>query len=473
MSSAIELNRELKKRLLALIEKSRCLPKKTTDADDGNSNGEEWPPQKQSSVLPVHTIQSLLSRDPQQLANDLNVSISDVSEIRTQFAQDFMALSPVVRQATRIISTVNHALRMVESTQQNNRICGKTAKDDDLQRFFSFRPIPIFPGAVTALDHCLYQSCHRMQRVVPTFKKAVSTGSFSLDTLISSAVTPLVDMSNILTNGSRDGTPKQRLQVSSDSGYHQNEIGLEFGYVTEAVGGSSTGKTQLALSLACQASSMQGIHVHYLVSGGNSAISLSRRASKIMASCCERNQNRFGNALTCLERITFHSISDGFSLLAVLTKLENNSMQNNEQVEPFLVVCDSAQGCLTTTLLGSGAAFDRRVGTGFISEVSLALRRHARNTGNAVFVTNGTVAGKGATLSTTKTSMLQPALGLEWRAADVKIFLNVIDDGSHSRSAIKKVTATLVRHFSKIENENSEQVIIFGISTIGITDISC
>jgi len=327
------------------------------------------------------------------------------------------------------------------------------------------------------LDHCLYQFYHRMGRGVPTFQKAVSTGSFSLDTLISSSETPFVDVSNIFTSGSRDGTPKQRLQVSSDSGCIQccttKDIGLEFGYVTEAVGGSSTGKTQLALSLACQATSMQGIHVHYLVSGGNSAISLSRRASKIMASCCDRNQNRCGDALTCLERITFHSILDGFSLLAVLTRLENCSIQSNKQAEPFLVICDSAQGCLAANLLGSGAAFDKRVGSGFISEVSLALRRHARNTGNAIFVTNGMVAGKGATPSTTNKTMLQPALGLEWRAADVRIFLNVIDDGSNSRPAIKQVTATLVRHFSKIANENSTLAIVFGISTIGITDISC
>jgi hypothetical protein len=245
-------------------------------------------------------------------------------------------------------------------------------------------------------------------------------------------------------------------------------------------GESSTGKTQIALSLACYAAAIIGVKVTYLVSGGASIISLSRRASKIISTyrndsihgIVGTGDNNSAVVLDSLQRIHFIPVSDGFTVLATLSRLEHEGETdtNHKSYPRKLIVCDSAQGCLTTNLLGThdkGGGVS--AGSGFISEVSMAFRRHARKTGNAVFITNGmvTASNKSGTLtSSSYKNGLQPALGAEWRASDVRIYLNMIED-----SALKRIQATLLRHYSKPIQKLHFPTVTFAISSKGIIDV--
>jgi hypothetical protein len=461
---------------------------------------------KRQLPLP-RTVQEFLSRDPEQVANDLNVPVTQVMELRVISAQEYLkAQSTVDLQYIRDVSTV---LSSRDKANHHPRIMDDSEHHYDNITSLYHQPPPLFTGAVTALDYCIYQSCcsdmqqqerpndpssssKRQRRSSPKVQAlpvsaslVLSTGSTALNQLISSQplqagqlVCPWMDwLSSVVRNCQDTSTNSDLLKKCIIHG-------LEFGYVTEVEGESSTGKTQIALSLACYAAAMARVHVTYLVSGGVSIISLSRRASKIMSSYRSTIHGIVGTddsnsavIIDSLQRIQFIPVSDGFTVLATLTRLENEGETDAiNKVSPTkfprkLIVCDSAQGCLTTNLLGThdkGGGVS--AGSGFVSEVSMAFRRHARKTGNAVFITNGMVAASNKSglplTSSPYKNGLQPALGAEWRASDVRVYLNIIED-----CALKRVQATLLHHYLKPVQKLHPPTVTFAISSEGIIDI--
>jgi RecA/RadA recombinase len=473
----MELQRELRRRLRSLscevvFEQQRQMGECAVLASSGSNN------KKQHLALP-RTVQEFLSRDPLQVAKDLNVSVSQVRELRVDFAQEFLRLHSGGQQHVSDIITTASAKQLVLFRNETGHDANTTGEAEYDNSIVSLQqPPPLFAGAVTALDYCIYQSYRSSKRQRRTNSMicgadiqaspalatlVVSTGSLALDRLISSRldrgrVCPWMDWLSTVVKTNE--TTSLEWQMEADDIH-----GLEFGYVTEVVGTSSTGKTQMALSLACHAASVGGMDVTYLVSGGASIISLSRRASKIIAACRNNNSIRDDSSIMdSLERIHFISVTDGFSVLATLTQLEN---ENNRR----LIICDSAQGFLTANLLGThDKGGGGGAGSGFVSEVSMALRRHARKTGNAIFVTNGMVAAannKGGQMTSSFKNGLQPALGAEWRASDVRISLNVVDDGD-----LKRINATLLRHYSKQVHKMDTPTVMFGISAAGIIDVT-
>ena len=505
MSSAMHIHRQLREKLASLHNYS---DPQTNEGNDGAEDHSNRNPKQ--SVLPIQTVQSLLSRDPHQLASDLHLPIDEALVLRARASRDLMATNLVGRQSSDIVSTVSLFLEEIRSRESHGKTGRESSavsgvdEDESLLRFR--RPAPLFLGAVTVLDHCIYQSYHHIQRsrkrrrvdphtgeISATIPSTLSTGSVSLDTLISTPkemregkVCSMIDVSRVVSpnsNRSSDVINTRPVRTVADLVVDMNpgdgsvlksiqqldgDVGLEFGIVTEAVGASSSGKTQLALTLACQAAA-GGISVHYLASGGNaSVVSLARRVSRIVSSYCEAYQLKHEIA-ACLERVNFTSAPDGYALLATLAKLENHANIGGQE-ERVLVIFDSVSGCLTPNLLGSGANFDKGAGVGIISEVCMALRRHARLTGNAVFVTNGIVSSSKPSYSGPWDGSLQPALGGDWRAADVRIFLKVTDDGSSGQPVIKKVSASLDRHYSRACNSKNLSV-SFGVSATGVVDL--
>jgi hypothetical protein len=494
----MELHRELRRRL-------RSLSCETVDQQQQQQQGEcavlasSSRRSNEKHLLPLpRTVQEFLSRDPLQVAKDLNVSVSQVRELRVDFAQEFLKLHSAGHQHVRDVIATASTKQLVLFRNEKGPDASTTGEAEYDDSIVSLQqPAPLFVGAVTALDYCIYQSYrsyeYRFQQGRNSSSKrqrctnsmmsgadiqaspvltalVVSTGSLALDRLISSRlntgrICPWMDWLSTVVKTNENSSLEWQMEADDIHG-------LEFGYVTEVVGESSTGKTQLALSLACHASSVGGVDVTYLVSGGASIISLSRRASKIIAACRNNNSIRDDSSfMDSLGRIHFISVTDGFSVLATLTHLEDENNHNNSN-NRRLIICDSAQGFLTANLLGThdkGGGGGGGAGSGFVSEVSMALRRHARKTGNAIFVTNGMVAAannKGGPTTSSFKNGLQPALGAEWRASDVRISLNVVDDGD-----LKRINATLLRHYSKQVHKMDSPTVMFGISAAGIIDV--
>lgn len=466
---------------------------------------------RKKGQLPLpRTVQEFLSRDPDQVAKDLNVPVTQVKELRIISAQEYLkARSTVDLEYIRDVCIMQNALVGKDKVENHSSIIQDSEQHhDDKIDSLNHQPPPLFTGAVTALDYCIYQSCcsdvHQERSNDPSKRQrcssanvpalpvsasvVLSTGSTTLNRLISSQplqvgklVCPWMDWLSSVVRKCEDVNNNS---LWSNPKLVKRTYGLEFGYVTEVEGESSTGKTQIALSLACYAAAIVGVDVTYLVSGGASIISLSRRASKIISSY--RNDNIRGSVgtddnisavvLDSLQRIHFIPVSDGFTVLATLSRLEHegetdpNHKLSLTKYPRKLIICDSAQGCFTTNLLGThekGGGVS--AGSGFISEVSMAFRRHARKTGNAVFITNGMVTASnknGPLTSSPYKNGLQPALGAEWRASDVRIYLNMIED-----CALKRIQATLLRHYSKPIQKLHLPTVTFAISSKGITDI--
>jgi len=470
---------------------------------------------KRQLPLP-RTVQEFLSRDPEQVANDLDVPVTQVKELRVISAQEYLkAQSTVDLQYIRDVSTAQNALLLLsrDKADHHSRIMDDSEHHNDNITSLHHQPPPLFTGAVTALDYCIYQSCFsdmqqqerpndpsskpqrrsssHVQALPVSASLVLSTGSTALNRLISSQplqvgqlVCPWMDWLSSVVRNCKDSSTNSLGCNSSDLLKKCIIHGLEFGYVTEVEGESSTGKTQIALSLACYAATMARVDVTYLVSGGVSIISLARRASKIISSyrnalhvIVGTDDNNSAVIIDSLQRIQFIPVSDGFTVLATLTRLENEGETHAiNKLSPTtfprkLIVCDSAQGCLTTNLLGThdkGGGVS--AGSGFVSEVSMAFRRHARKTGNAVFITNGMVAASNKSglplTSSPYKNGLQPALGAEWRASDVRVYLNKIED-----CALKRVQATLLHHYLKPVQKLHPPTVTFAISSEGIIDI--
>jgi len=368
----------------------------------------------------------------------------------------------------------------------------------------------LLAGAVTALDLCarelLLKNISKSSTAANTTLSSIScskdcirTGSKSIDQLLApdSSYTsfhggwtisyPYKIPSN--NNEAADQYTMNNIshRPSTSSQTHHNNGGVPFGMVTEISGPPSSGKTQLALSIAAHAVLTNQMDVHY-ISGGNSTKALSRRLFSIFlelarsSSVVKYQQSNGGVsvgsmtyemeeeaksiALKALDRVHVASVPDAYSLLAVLARIDNEeekssrSCSNNGQGRKdndggTLLVVDSISGCLGHHLSSEG-------GAALANQVALTLRQMARTHDGhimdsvssssgvdtssaslsarrfAVVVTNGSVAKysldskelsvgssstKARTTSIGNQTQNKPAMGRYWHVSDVGIWL--------------------------------------------------
>ena len=460
----------------------------------------------------IRTSQSLLSRDPQALANHLGgVPLAEALNVRSSVADVITAQSRVGRDASTITGGVSLAIRRANAStgRKRPRPTGEpgeaaavlvteedaaTGRSTTLRLFHRRRPPPVSVGAVTALDMCIHTAITSTS-INNAGAAAVGTGSLALDQLLAphpdladdgpanriyqSLVLPSsAKLGRIGGNSEEeetffggDGKSNSSTAATSTGGG-----GIRLGYVTEVYGPSSVGKTQLALNVAARAS-VQGWTVHYLAGGGgaSSLHPLARRLKSLVQHRMEEYVASNGGEVTAvsirnaMDRVGFVAVADGHDALSALSDIEqdianassNDKVNVNDVVHNSLIVFDSASGCLSSDLFADG---DGGVGSALVEDVAFALKRMARTVGSlgsparcAVLAINGTVsAGVGH----------KAALGTGWnRAADVQVHFDSRDDDllehqleeGRSSSNIpglnvkskRVIDATLTRHYGK------------------------
>ena len=439
------------------------------------------------------------------------------------------------RHAAEAIEEVTRFCMEDEGEEENGRGGGGAVGATGLERGrASTRPMAMMAGAVTALDACARV---RALRVVVDSKRAdhrgavgcggrprsmerldcVRTGSVHVDELLApdDAYSSFDDgwgMPRPYKLPSRSHLDHE--DDDDDEGHNANlgyMRGVPFGMVTEFSGPPSSGKTQLALSIAAHAVIESGLRVHYISGGCCGRKALSRRLYAMFSelarhpsssatddSAVLRGRDGVHSIVTkAMERVDVAYITDAYSLLATLARIDHEEEVSRRRVvdadedaegsedNGTLLVIDSVSGCLGHHLSSdSGAAL--------LSQVALTLRQMARThdgrlltngavTGAcqprrfAVVLTNGSVAKRSSdgelnSSSSSKSllgghSLNKPAMGRYWHASDVGIWLEEDDSSSrenrpidfHDNSRVvglslvdkKAVCATLQNHYGK------------------------
>jgi hypothetical protein len=470
-----------------------------TTAHSMNMNSVSMKHMNMSSMTP----QAFLARDPQQLCDDLSMSMEDVLEWRCQLATQL--------RTTRMNEHQHHHRHGCNNG--NGKGSGHNNAQDQVpqqeQEHAGSGPgscnKPLFVGAVSALE--LYHAQQR-QHKTQTTSLTISTGSVALD----------------------------KLFLSTSHTYRSGlGVGLVGGTVVEVVGEPSSGKTQLALSVACRAllwidpQQHPQVQVHYLVSGGSTSVTaLTRRLSRLLDSHMNQKQhnsnhqhqhphnhqqhhlrNNKRTAVQCLEHIHFTLVRDGYQVLAALDRIVDPKNMNtgtvtgHEQQEHYqhhhnVIILDSASGCLTNhTLLEDNTRTSTAGGGGcdsgvaLVNQVGIQLRQVARQTGSVVLVLNGLVKANHpyantstaiASSSYLKQGTLQPALvSLKqpkydaWRPQDVRIGLEIIGNMTvlnHKKN--KSIQAFVMDRPSQTMTTNGDDSLLhcqFAIDASGVTDV--
>jgi Rad51 len=260
-------------------------------------------------------------------------------------------------------------------------------------------------GSVSALDYTLYQ-----QQVC--IASAISSGSQRLDKLL----------------GIDDENP-----------------GLSFGNITELTGPPSSGKTQVAIALAAQHAG-EGGKVFFMASGfgHGTIVPLARRLSQYTN---KENYQRI------LNNVQFTPIVNGYIALAFLLQLEEDYIHDDDSnSKGYLLVLDSVSGVLSGDLYSSG---EQDLGTVIAYQLALQLKGMVRNYNMAVLVVNGTVSGQNGS---------KPALGQIWRAADIQLWLEIVNT-SNKKSLSKIIGVRLKKHpFRAWHREETIQLAEFGFT---------
>jgi hypothetical protein len=175
-----------------------------------------------------------------------------------------------------------------------------------------------------------------------------------------------------------------------------------------------------------------------------------------------------------LERIHFENVADGHDLLTSLSRIEHDIIKTTQHSRPpkkmkhVLIIIDSISSSLSTSLFAEG---DRGTGAALLNEIQIALRRIARTRmkgqGHCVaFVTNGIVSSPADNGVWTR----RPALGDQWRIADVRLSLeNVRDVPTESDKGwlLRQVDARVVKHYAKCLDGS---VVTISLDSSGVID---
>ena len=397
-----------------------------------NTKKKHWSPPKpksnstttsntQQQYAPIKTPSALLSRNPTQLSNSLQTSLYNIKSIRNN-------------AAIEIINNdyIGHGKQSEEIIDCVSRYCIANHNDDVQQQQTAKRrrPTALLAGAVTALDLCARElllkssTLHSHSNTANNMsglrrghrKDCISTGSKSIDQLVAPDSSYMlfhegwtISYPYKIPSSNYEAVDQQQYATNNTSHHpssntHHNG-GVPFGMVTELSGPPSSGKTQLALSIAAHAVLINQMKVHY-ISGGNSTKALSRRLFSIFleltrSSVVVKYQQQHGGvsegsmtyeleeeaksiALKALDRVHVASVPDAYSLLAMLARIDeeekssrmensssNNGKERKEEDSGTLLVVDSISGCLGHHLSSEG-------GAALANQVALTLRQIAR-----------------------------------------------------------------------------------------------
>ncbi|KAK6935932.1 DNA recombination and repair protein Rad51-like, C-terminal [Dillenia turbinata] len=201
------------------------------------------------------------------------------------------------------------------------------------------------------------------------------------------------------------------------------EGGLCQGQLTELVGPSSSGKTQVCLQAASNVAKDIGGVVFIDTGNSVSPKRIVHLVNNILDPTPGEAKNRmFERIMRC---ILCHSVFNIFSLFNVLHELEANLRLQSEEARVQLIIIDSISS-LITPILGSGSH-----GHALMISVGILLKKLANEYDIAVLVTNHMVGRDGGTL--------KPALGDSWKSIpNVRLLLSrVSGDNKCSMSIIK------------------------------------
>ncbi|KAI3667628.1 hypothetical protein L6452_42699 [Arctium lappa] len=174
--------------------------------------------------------------------------------------------------------------------------------------------------------------------------------------------------------------------------------GLHEGHVTELVGPSSSGKTQVCFQAASNVAMKLGSVV--FIDSGNSFSPT--RIQQIVAYISGSAENKINGILQqAMRNIDCHAVFDIYALLNVLHQLKLKlKSQTGYQVR--LIIVDSISSLIAPILGGSNAQ-----GHALMVSVGYLLKELADRHNIALVVTNHMVGGEGGTL--------KPALGESWK----------------------------------------------------------
>ncbi|KAD3336404.1 hypothetical protein E3N88_31923 [Mikania micrantha] len=174
--------------------------------------------------------------------------------------------------------------------------------------------------------------------------------------------------------------------------------GLREGHVTELVGPSSSGKTQLCFQVASNVAMKLG-SVVYIDSGNSfSPTRIKQIVSRISGSV---ETQVSGILQQAMRNIECHAVFDIYALLNVLHQL-NSNLESQAGYKVRMIIIDSVASLIAPILGGSNAQ-----GHALMSSVGYLLKKLADRHNIAVVVTNHMVSGEGG--------ILKPALGESWK----------------------------------------------------------
>jgi len=462
-----------------------------------NTKKKHWSPPKPKSnstttsnthYAPIKTPSALLSRNPTQLSNALQTSLTTIKSIRNN-------------AAIEIINNdyIGHGKQCEEIIHCVSRYCIANHNDDNQQQLKlskQHRPTALLAGAVTALDLCARElllkniskssTLHGHSNTASMSRggqDCISTGSKSIDQLLApdSSYTSFdqgwtISYPYKIPSNNYEAANQHQTAVNNTcphpSSSSSSHGGVPFGMVTEISGPPSSGKTQLALSIAAHAVLTNQMDVHY-ISGGNSTKALSRRLFSIFLELARSSvvvryqqngaQNGSGSgdvsssmtyemeeeaksiALKALDRVHVASVPDAYSLLAMLARIDeeeksSRSCSNNGKVRKegeggTLLVVDSISGCLGHHLSSVG-------GAALANQVALTLRQLARtHDGHIMDSVNSSSSG----VATSSASLLARRFAVVVTNGSVaKYSLDNKEQSVGSSSTTKATTSTSV-----------------------------
>ncbi|KAG8371417.1 hypothetical protein BUALT_Bualt13G0085500 [Buddleja alternifolia] len=176
--------------------------------------------------------------------------------------------------------------------------------------------------------------------------------------------------------------------------------GLREGHVTELVGPSSSGKTQVCLQAAAHVARNYSGTVMYFDSGNS--FSPKRIAEFLSQSSDPANTQVNKTVQRVMRSIVCHSIFDIFTLLDLLHQLINNfKSQMGSRIR--LLVIDSLSSLIAPVLGGGGTH-----GHALMVTAGFLLKELAHEHNLCILVTNHVVGGEGG--------VSKPALGESWKS---------------------------------------------------------
>lgn len=338
----------------------------------------------------LETPQAILCRNPTALKllnrpyDRDSISINNDNQTDDSFTVEARQLTPSESKdlrhdvAVALINQSTHGKRIQlirESIESKRRLIEKNIDHVSLKEETCPLELPAFrvSGAISVIEMIKYKESYdendsNDNEIIPV----LTTGCQRLDDLVSLSPEHAVMSNKIEIDGTK------QLQ------------GIPFGFVTQFSGSTATGKTQIALKLACS----HGLHKTWYLSSSHALHLLAARLSKLATDpkhlngiVADSSSSLLGQSKSIvLERTFFATVTNEYDVLMRLSRLEAEicNPMKHRSFEPILLVLDSCSGCLSV-----GDKSDT-----ILHEVSLTIRRLTRTYNLATVLINGSVGNQ-------------------------------------------------------------------------------